>query len=357
MRVAVAMSGGVDSSVTAYLLKQEGWEVIGVTLHLLDTEDPERAGYGRCCSAEDIALARKTADILGIPHYIVDRSQEFAEEVISPFVGGYRDGITPNPCVTCNERVKFSTLFRLMERLNCDFIATGHYARIYRDPCGIPHLLRGKDRQKDQSYFLFTLKEADLQRILFPLGERTKEEVREIARTQGLPSSMKPDSQDLCFLSGTDLPTFLRRYEIGEAPGEVIGENGEFYGTHPGIHYFTVGQRRGLGVSAGEPLYVKALDAKARKVIVAPRSRIVRRSFFVESTRWVHEKPEDSSETEVSVRYRGKPLPARIEPAEKGCCRVEFRDGSAIVTPGQVAVFYRGEEVLGGGWISARVES
>jgi tRNA-specific 2-thiouridylase len=357
MRVAVAMSGGVDSSVTAYLLEEEGWEVIGVTLHLLDTEDPERAGYGRCCSAEDIALARKTAEILGIPHYIIDRTHEFSREVIEPFVRGYGRGITPNPCVTCNERVKFSTLFRLMERLNCDLIATGHYARILRDPRGIPRLLRGKDRRKDQSYFLFTLKEADLKRILFPLGERTKDEVREIARARGLPSSSKPDSQDLCFLYGTDLPTFLKEHGLEDATGEIVGEGGEVYGTHSGIYYFTIGQRRGLGVSTGEPLYVKRLDPVTRRVIVAPRFRILQRAFGVESVRWIHGAPSRSLELEVAVRYRSKPLPARVEREEEDFWRVEFLEGSAVVTPGQVAVFYQGEEVVGGGWISPLWES
>lgn len=352
-RVAVALSGGVDSAVAAYILCKQGWEVVGVSLHLVDEEDPEGVGYGRCCSAEDLHLARKTTDLLGIPHYFFDRTESFLEEIIQPFVEGYRQGITPNPCVRCNEKIKFSTLFSVGDKLGCTLIATGHYARVTFDAKGIPHLLRGRDNKKDQSYFLFTLSREELKRVLFPVGGLSKDEVRALARAAGLPGSHKPDSQDLCFLAGTDLKSFLIKHGVSEAPGEIVGSNGKVYGTHSGIHLYTIGQRRGLGISSREPLYVKALDPERRQVIVAPRNELYRQHFFVNDTRWIHGKPEGPIEVMVEVRYRTSPRRARVVPLGP-YCRVELIEEPAIVTPGQVAVFYREEEVLGGGWITLR---
>jgi len=352
-RVLVAMSGGVDSSVAAAVLRDQGKEVVGVTLHLWDYPD-DGSVRGRCCAPEDIHDARRVADALGIPHYAFDRRELFEREVVEPFVDSYLAGVTPSPCVRCNRGIKMRELLRLADQLDAEAVATGHYARI-RLIVDVPRLYRGLDEQKDQSYFLHMLPPEALSRLRFPLGELTKSEVRDIAIRLDLPGATKGESQELCFVPTGRYDEFVAE-RGGERlqPGSILDEDGKEVGRHPGVHAFTIGQRRNLGVSAGRRLYVVGLDAASGQVqlgskeeLLSPGADLVDVSLADDVTlpRRCHAR----------VRYRGKPVAAelRIAPGRDSGAEIRFDEPVQAVVPGQVAVFYDGDRVLGGGTIHA----
>jgi tRNA-specific 2-thiouridylase len=348
VRVVVGMSGGVDSSVAAALLVEEGHEVIGVTLNLAGSDS-------RCCSLDDADDARRVADGLGIRFYVANYKDRFREEVIEPFADAYLAGRTPIPCVTCNKRFKFDYLLARGRALGADAVATGHYARIVPGADGTPRLLRGEDAGKDQSYFLFNLAPEQLARIRFPLGALCKDEVRSRARELGLATAEKPESQEICFVPDGDYAAVVERIRPGAAPGkgDVVDEQGTLLGHHSGIHRYTVGQRRGLGVSGSEPRYVVRIDAAANRVVVGPAASLVANEARVEHVSWTRAAaPAASLQAEVKIRYRDVPVPARVAPDGEGGAEVRFDAPVRAVTPGQAAVFYRGDEVLGGGWIA-----
>ncbi len=347
-RVLVAMSGGVDSSVAALLLKQEGYEVIGATLNLWSYEGREEP-YNGCCSLEVRAVAQQ----LGIEHHFIDEGEAFKREVVDPFIAEYVSGQTPSPCGRCNRQVRFPRLLALADRLNCEYLATGHHARI-RWEDGIYYLLKGRDPLKDQSYFLYGLGQEELRRILFPIGEYLKEEVWEMARRAKLVSARKPESQDLCFLPQGDLVRFLKERANGALrPGEIIDAQGRVLGQHQGLALYTIGQRRGLGISTGEKLYVVALDPERNRVIIGPEEELYADGLIAEQVHFVYGGPLRRAErVEVKIRYRSRPASALLEPLrEESRVRVLFDEPQRAVTPGQIAVFYQGERVLGGGTI------
>jgi tRNA-specific 2-thiouridylase len=364
MLTLVAMSGGVDSSVAAALVADEVGPdaALGATLRL--EPDPPPAASARCavpavgrscCAPDDLQDARRAAARLGLRYYILDARADFEAQVISPFVAAYARGETPNPCVQCNERLKFGWLLASAARLGADCVATGHYARVERKPDGRWALLRGRDAEKDQSYFLHGLGQAELARIRFPLGGLEKAEVRRLARERGLPTADKRESMEVCFVPDGDVGGFLEARGVAPARGEIVDPAGRVLGEHGGVHRFTVGQRRGLGLSTrgttALPLYVAALDAGQQRVVVAPREEAVRASFSVPAPRWSEGPPRDELTCTVQIRHRGRPLPARVQPAGSGV-RVELRAPALGVSPGQSAVFYDGNEVLGGGAIA-----
>jgi tRNA-uridine 2-sulfurtransferase len=347
--VLVAMSGGVDSSVAACLLLDAGHEVVGSHLKLVHTGGVDHG----CCGPQAEADARAVADHAGFPFEVVDMSEVFEDRVIGDFLAEHRSGRTPNPCVRCNERIKFGAFLELAERRGFDFVATGHYVRSARDPEGRWSLFRGLDRTKDQSYVLHMLGQDELSRSLFPIGGQTKEETRAHARRLGLPVAGKPDSQELCFAPSGDAGAFLET----RAPdllreGDVVDNAGRVLGRHGGTAGFTVGQRRGLGVSTGERTYVLGVDAAANRVVVGPAELLNRRGLLAERANWIAERPDGPFEGTVKIRYRGADVPAVVEPVGRASARVEFRSPQPAVTPGQAVVFYDGDEVLGGGTIT-----
>lgn len=347
-RILVAMSGGVDSSVAAARLLAEGHDVVGVTLHLWDYPD-DGSVKSRCCAPEDIHDARRVADALGFPHYAFDRRELFQREVIEPFVDGYLGGETPSPCVRCNRGVKIRELMTLADRLDASCVATGHYARIVRRE-GRVELHRGQDANKDQSYFLHMLSEATLSRLRFPLGDSGKAEVRAEAERLALPGAGKGESQELCFV-----PTGRYDAFVGERagdrlrPGPIVDEQGRAVGQHAGVHRFTIGQRRNLGVALGKPSYVVGIDAEAGRVALGPVEQLMAGSATLTDLSLASDLELPLS-AEVQVRYRGTPLPARVVKAGAGAKLLFDRPVQAVV-PGQFAVFYAGSRVLGGGLI------
>ncbi len=352
MRIAVAMSGGVDSAVAALLLHRAGHEVVGMSMHLYNLDLPDTHKFDTCCSLEDLDQARRVADDLGFPHYVVDYTVNFADDVVRPFVAAYAAGETPNPCVWCNDRVKFRPLWEHARRLGCTHLATGHYARILQGPKG-PELRRARDERKDQSYFLFSLDAEQLAHTLFPLGDLTKDEVRTIASEAGIRVARKPESQDICFIPDGDLQGFLAA-EIPPAdrrPGRIVDEAGQEIGQHEGIHRFTVGQRRGLGIAAPEPLYVGEVRPQSAEVVAVSRDRLTRREARLRDVRWIGAAPAAPFPAEVQVRYRSRPQPAEVVPTGPSSADLRFLGRGEVISPGQAAVFYRGDEVLGGGWI------
>lgn len=347
--VAVAMSGGVDSSVAAALLHEQGYALIGLMLSLWSAA-PQTPN--RCCSPADQSLARRVAGKLGIPFYTLDARHAFRSNVVDAFIDGYAQGVTPNPCLRCNRLIRWGFLLEKARSLGATHLATGHYARIHADPSRC-QLLRARDRSKDQSYVLSVLDQKALRQTLLPLGEWTKREVREKARDLALPVADKSDSQDLCFLGGLDYRTFLEtRAALPHKPGPIITRSGEPLGRHGGLHRYTIGQRKGLGISAHEPLYVLEKDVQANRLIVGPRSALGRSEFDVDEINWIAGEPPDAPiDVSVQVRYRAREVNATVTPlADKGA-HITLHEPLPDVTAGQAAVFYDGDVCLGGGLI------
>lgn len=341
MRVAVALSGGVDSSVAAALLVDQGHEVVGFTLKVWDTS--------RCCSVEDVDDARRVARHLGIPFYVLDAHDEFEREVVVPFVDAYGRGLTPNPCVWCNRRIKFRWLLARTRALDCEALATGHYARLDGAP-GERRLRRGLDPTKDQSYFLVPEAAGDLDRVLFPLGELTKAEVRVAAQDRGLLVAAKAESQDACFVAGGDLASFLAtRLGPRAAPGDVVDQEGRVLGRHRGIHAYTVGQRKGLGIAGAAPLYVVKKDAERNELVLGPRSAVVVLAVAVSDLVWLAPLPP-VFDAGVQIRSTAAAVPCRVV-TQVDRARVAFLTPQFGAAPGQFAAFYAGDLVLGGGWL------
>ena len=347
-RVAVGLSGGVDSSLTAALLQQAGWDLEGVTLWLM-------SGKGACC-AEGLVDAAGLCDQLGVPHHIVDSRETFAREIVGMLVEGYSQGITPLPCSRCNRAVKFGPMLAWAEReRGLPRLATGHYARVRpAADGGRPQLLRGLDRHKDQSYFLYDLSAAVLDRLVFPLGELTKADTRAEAARLGLRTASKPESQDLRLADHHGSMRAFLDAHIPSRPGEIVLTDGRVLGRHDGIEHFTIGQRRGLGVAWSEPLHVVRLEAGQNRVVVAPRAEAGRRDCRVQAINWVSVPPlSEPREVEVQVRYRSAPEQALLRPLDNGAATLEFVGPQFSIAPGQAAVFYDGEVLLGGGLISS----
>jgi tRNA-specific 2-thiouridylase len=366
MKIAVAMSGGVDSSAAAAILKAEGHELVGFTMQLwnqrrgLTVDEHGEPLPSRCCSLDDVYDARRVAEELGFPFYVLNLEKDFERDVVEPFVASYLDGETPIPCVACNSRLKFASLDRLAESLGCDKVATGHYARVeFDEEAGRYRLLRGRNLQKDQSYFLWELTQAQLSRSLFPLGEMSKPEVREVARESGLAVAEKAESQEICFVPDGDYAGFIDRYleaegEEERAPGEgeIVNTRGEQLGSHQGIHRYTVGQRRGLGLSNERPLYVVQIEAARNRIVVGEEEALLSHEFTAAGVNWIaFDNPTTEVRAEVRVRYRHEAQPAAITPLEGSRARIVFDQPQRAITPGQATVFYRGDEVTGGGWI------
>lgn len=349
-RALIAMSGGVDSSVAAARLLADGWEVVGVTLHLWDYPD-DGSVRGRCCAPEDVHDARRVADVLGIPHYAFDRRREFDQEIVAPFVESYLRGETPSPCVRCNRGVKVKELLHLADQLGAERVATGHYARIARQG-GVLQLLRARDLAKDQSYFLHMLGQAELGRLAFPLGDSDKREIRAEAERLGLPGAGKGESQELCFVpTGRYDELVSARAADRIRPGVIVGPDGRVVGTHEGVHRFTRGQRKNLGVALGERAFVVDLDAASATVELGSREQLYATGADLDELSLAADVTLPLR-AGVAVRYRGEAHPAEVRPNGAGGAMVTFDAPVRAVVPGQFAVFYQGERVLGGGRIT-----
>ncbi len=351
MKIAVAMSGGVDSSVAAALLKQQGHEIIGITMRLFA---PLCQGKGS--AAHDAAVV---AAHLGIPHHLVDFENDFQELIINDFVTEYCSGQTPNPCVRCNRFIKFGLLLDAARKLGADLLATGHYARKTVDPDGACHLRMARNIRKDQSYFLHTLSQQRLAQVIFPLSEiESKDEVRRLAREFSLPVAEKSDSQEVCFIPNDDYVAYLERNEhLKKTQGDIIHVGGKVLGRHQGTHRYTIGQRKGLGIAWSEPLYVVAIDAKRNIVVVGEEQHVYAGGLFAEELGWVIEPEADQFTATCKIRYRHQPVACRVVLLEGTHCRVLFDEPLKAVTPGQSVVFYREDEVLGGGRITSGILS
>ncbi len=350
--VVVALSGGVDSAVAAALLVQQGYRVLAAMLRLWT--DPFAPGENACCTLEAQDLARQVAHQLGIPFHVVDAQALFRREVVEPFLESHLHALTPNPCVLCNRRVRWRLLLDWAQEHGAAFLATGHYARLRPLPDGRVQLLRGRDRRKDQSYVLAWLTQAQLRRTLFPLGDLTKAEVRRLAADFGLPVAQRRESQDLCFLGGGDYRDFLRRYrpEVVQ-PGPILSPTGERLGIHQGLAFYTIGQRRGLGIAAPEPLYVLDKDPQRNALIVGPARALGFVALEAEQVNWIlgAPPPQDVFRAQVKIRYKAPPAPATVERLAADVIRVRFDQPLRDITPGQAAVLYDGEVCLGAGWI------
>ena len=350
------MSGGVDSSVAAALLHEQGHDVIGVSMQLYDnsqvTDSGQRA-FGTCCTIDDLYDARRVAATIGIPHYIVNFENQFGEHVIANFVREYTHGRTPIPCSHCNSDLKFAELLDRARAYDAEQLATGHYARVERDPHGVYHLFRGADTSKDQTYFLFSLTQEQLARAAFPVGHLDKDTVRAHAQRLNLHVTQKPDSQEICFVPDGDYAAFIeRRAPDAARPGTVVDPAGRVLGTHAGVHRFTIGQRKGLGLSSTEPLYVLEIKPDSAQVVVGGKDALGRTHLTASQVNWVSgAAPEGWLGITAQIRHRHAAAPARVRRTDEGRAEVEFDAPQTAVTPGQAVVFYNGDEVLGGGWI------
>lgn len=344
------MSGGVDSSVAAALLKEQGYEVIGVMLRLWS--EPGMEADNRCCTLDDRILAAGIAAQLGIPFHVLDAGALFRSTVVENFITDYAQGVTPNPCLTCNRRIRWGFLLEQVRALGADYLATGHYAR-KRAVSGQFQLLRGIDPNKDQSYVLHVLTQEQLARTIFPLGEYTKPQIRELARRFNLPVAERPDSQDLCFVGHGDYRDFLRRNAPQVArPGEIVTREGTVIGTHQGLAFYTIGQRRGLGIAAREPLYVLEKDAAANRLVVGPRAQLGRDELVTGAVNWISgEAPKNPVRVTVKIRYKAREAEGLVTPRGDGSVHIQFSEKLRDITPGQAAVLYDGEVCLGGGII------
>lgn len=358
-RVVVAMSGGVDSSVAALLLKQQGYDVIGVSLKLWDYDEADRKLEGKtCCSLDDIADAKDVCDTLGIPFYAFNHKAEFQKQVVDRFVNEYSQGRTPNPCVACNQFIKFDVLLREAEKMGARYLATGHYARIIKDENGQHRLFKGKDPLKDQSYVLFHLTQQDLNRVLFPVGDYTKDEIRAIAKAGGITTHNKKESMDICFIPGNDHAAFIQKNypHLKREPGRFVDRSGKVLGTHQGIDAYTIGQRRGLGSSFGmDRTYVTEIRAQTNEVVLDDDDahlyydRVVGKQFHF------LREPTQPEKLGVKIRYQRDELPVRLVnfDKDKNVVTFDFCQKARAVTPGQALVLFEGDEVIGGGWIES----
>jgi len=349
------MSGGVDSSVAAALLAEQGHDVIGVSMQLYDQTEGQTS-FGSCCSLDDLHDARRVAAAIDIPHYILNFERQFDEQVVSNFVAEYAAGRTPLPCARCNSDLKFATLLDRARGFAASAVATGHYAQIARDPETGRYLLkRGMDPAKDQSYFLFSLTQEQLACAVFPVGDRPKEAVREYARQRRLPVADKPDSQEICFIPDDDYASFVSKRAVGsDRAGAIVDERGHVLGRHDGIHRFTVGQRKGLGLASptGTPMYVLALHPSEREVVVGPRAALERTTLTASGVNWIVDVPADARRVSAQIRHRHQPAAATVRVLDEVTrAAVVFDAPQIAVTPGQAVVFYDGDVVVGGGWI------
>jgi tRNA-specific 2-thiouridylase len=346
------MSGGVDSSATAALLLEQGYDVVGITLKLWPQDCVSRA-EDRCCGPQAVTDARAVCHKLGIPYYLIDESAEFQKHVIQYFADEYKAGRTPNPCVMCNQNLKFGRLIDRANQLGADFIATGHFARLERRDDGRVLLKRGRDLKKDQSYFLFSLRQDQLARAMFPLGEKTKSDTRDVARHCQLKTADKEESMEICFVPDNDYGKFLEQAKLAQKHrGEIVDVQGRVIGLHDGIEFYTIGQRRGLGISSAQPLYVIELDAARNRVVVGEEAALARDEFTVECCNWIpFETPPSSLEVTARIRYNHPGALATVTSLGHGRVRVKLQTPARAITPGQAAVFYQNDLVMGGGWI------